>query len=79
MKTRKLRTKHAPKKSNKVVVFQNWNAHHPCTGANPTPNLDKVVMSYKEQLKADRRAAALERRNPNIAEYDARVKAMYAG
>jgi hypothetical protein len=29
------------------------------------------------QAKADRRAAAAERRQAEIAEYDARVKAMY--
>lgn len=78
MKTSKLRTKHAPKASTKVTVFQNWNAHRPCTGANPTPNLDKVVKNFKEQVKADRRAAAAERRQAEIAEYDARIKAMYA-
>ena len=35
--------------------------------------------SYKLQAQADRRAAALERRAPELSAYDARVKEMYRG
>ena len=68
----------ANRKAPKAIVIQKWNAHHPCTGANMVENLDQVVLSYKEQLKADRRAAAAERRQAEIAADDARIKAMYA-
>lgn len=35
------------------------------------------AQAHALQAKADRRAAAAERRQAEIAEYDARVKAMY--
>ena len=35
--------------------------------------------AYAAQVKADRRAAAAERRAPEVASYDARVKGMYQG
>lgn len=68
-----MKTRKAPK----ARVIQGWNANHPCTGANMVANLDGVILNYKEQLKADRRAAAAERRQAEIAADDARVKAMY--
>ena len=37
-----------------------------------------AAQAYTLQIKADRRAAVVERRQAEIAEYDARVKAMYA-
>ena len=36
------------------------------------------AQAYALQVKADRRSAAVERRQPEIAADDARVKAMYA-
>jgi hypothetical protein len=36
-----------------------------------------TAQAYAAQVRADRRAAALERRQPEIVAYNARVKAMY--
>ena len=47
--------------------------NHQTTMAKLTP-----AQAQAAQAKADRRAAATERRQAEIAKYDARVKAMYA-
>ncbi len=78
MKVRKLRTKHAPKPANpKVGIIQGWNTYAPCTGKDMVANLSKVKRTYAEQVKADRRAAALERREAAIAGDNARVADLY--
>ena len=46
---------------------------HQTTMAKLTP-----AQAYALQIKADRRAAAVERRQPEIAADNARLKAMYA-
>jgi hypothetical protein len=63
MKVTKLRTKHARKPATKAkaVVVQGWNQFQPATGKNMIANLDGAMKNYKEQVKADRRAAALDR------------------
>ena len=45
------------------------------------PQMAKITAAeaYAAQVKADRRAAAAERRAPEVAAYDARVKRMYQG
>ena len=60
----KLPTKHAPKAANRhnnAGFLQVWNVFHPYTGKEMVANLDKVTKTYKAQVKADRRAAALDR------------------
>ena len=62
MKIKKLRTKHAPKPANpKVAIIQDWNTYAPCTGKEMVADLDKVKRMYAAQVRADRKAATLDR------------------
>ena len=64
MIVKKLRPARAPKPNTKarVAVVQGWNAFQPCTGKAMVANLEGVKKNYAAQAKADRRAAALDRR-----------------
>lgn len=42
-------------------------------------NLSRVQRAYAAQVKADKRAAAVERRDPAIAADNARIAALYEG